>query len=387
MADSDLEKTEQPTGRRIEKARSEGQVIHSRELGSFLLLMVAAASFWLIGDWIGGKMLALFAKAFTFDAFAAKDAGLAFPRLADLAGDAFLAFLPLFALLIAAALLPPFLLNSWILSGKSLVPNFGRMNPISGIGRMFSKDSLMELAKSILKASIVGGVAAYLLLREWDSIIAMIAWPLEPAVAHALDILVFVFLVIVASISLIVVADVPFQIWQYYDRLKMTKDEVKQEMKEMDGDPMVKGRIRSLQRQAARKRMMAAVPEADVVVTNPTHFAVALSYKSGMPAPEVVAKGMGDVARKIREAAAGHGVPLLEMPPLARALYRHAEIGDQIPGALYSAVAQVLAYIYQLNQWKAKGGAYPSLPRDLEIPPEMVPPEMPASATAAGEAA
>jgi len=185
--------------------------------------------------------------------------------------------------------------------------------------------------------------------------------------------MMFCFLILVSVLALVVAIDVPFQIWQYFDKLKMTKDQVKQEMKEMQGDPQVKGRIRSLQMQAARRRMMAAVPTADIVVTNPTHYSVALSYKAGMGAPKVVAKGSGEIAFKIREIAAEHGVPLVEAPPLARALNRHVDLDHEIPAALYTAVAEVLAYVYQLSRWKQSGGDYPLPPRDLPVPPELVP--------------
>ena len=178
---------------------------------------------------------------------------------------------------------------------------------------------------------------------------------------------------LVSTLVLVVAADVPFQIWQYLDKLKMTKEEVKQEMKEMMGDPHVKGRIRSLQMEAARRRMMSAVPQANVIVTNPSHYAVALSYKTGMGAPKVVAKGMGAIALKIREIGAEHAVPVLEAPPLARALYKHADLDAEIPSALYNAVAEVLAYIYQLANWRAAGGVYPMPPKDLPVPPELVP--------------
>ena len=176
---------------------------------------------------------------------------------------------------------------------------------------------------------------------------------------------------IVMAMLLIVAVDVPFQLWQYYDKLKMSKEEVKREGREMEGDPQIKGRIRQQQREAARKRMMGAVPTADVIVTNPTHFAVALAYKSGMTAPKIVAKGAGEIALKIREIGAENGVPLLEAPPLARALYRHADIDQEIPSALYAAVAEVLAYVYQLATWRQVGGSYPMPPRELAVPPEM----------------
>ena len=177
---------------------------------------------------------------------------------------------------------------------------------------------------------------------------------------------------IVLSMLLIVALDVPFQIWQYHDKLKMSKEEVKQEGKELEGNPQIKARIRQLQREAARKRMMGAVPTADVIVTNPTHFSVALAYKSGMGAPKVLAKGMGEIALKIREIGAANGVPTLEAPPLARALYRHAELDREIPSTLYAAVAEVLAYVYQLANWRQVGGNYPMPPRAIAVPDEMV---------------
>jgi flagellar biosynthesis protein FlhB len=185
----------------------------------------------------------------------------------------------------------PFLLNAWVFSPKAMVPDIKRINPLTGIGRMFSWNSLMELLKAVLKAVIVGGVAVLLIWGEREEIFGMFNESLEAALAHAGRLFAFSFMVLVAALILVVVADVPFQIWQYYEKLKMTKDEVKREMKEMMGDPQVKGRIRSLQMQAARKRMMSAVPEADVIVTNPTHYAVALSYKSGMAAPKVSPRG------------------------------------------------------------------------------------------------
>jgi len=293
--------------------------------------------------------------------------------LAEISGDALLAFSPLLAVLLVAAILPPFFLNAWVFSPKALVPDLKRLDPISGFGRLFSWNSLMELAKAILKALLVGGVAALLVWKEREEILGLLGEPLEAGIAHAGHLVSFSFLILVATLVLVVAADVPFQLWQYFDKLKMTKEEVKQEMKEMMGDPHVKGRIRSLQMQAARKRMMAAVPTANVVVTNPTHYAVALSYRAGMGAPKVVAKGVGAVALKIREVASESAVPIMEAPPLARALYKHTEIDAEIPSALYNAVAEVLAYIYQLANWRQAGGVYPVPPRDLPVPPELVP--------------
>lgn len=371
--DSDLERTEAPTGRRIEQAREQGQVPHSRELGSFLVLIVAASTFWMMGGWFMQRSMAIVRKGFAIDPKFLHEPAQMLTRLSDISGDALLLFVPLLGLLVLAALLPPFFLNAWVFAPKVLVPDLGRLNPIAGFGRIFSWNGVMELGKAIVKALLVGGVAALLIWKERDEIFGLLAQPLDAGLAHAGHLVIFSFLLLVATLALVVAADVPFQLWHYMDKLKMSREEVKQEAKEMQGDPQVKGRIRSLQMQAARKRMMAAVPKADVIVTNPTHFAVALSYKTGMAAPKVVAKGMGGVAQKIKELGAQHAVPMLEAPPLARALYRHADLDAEIPATLYTAVAEVLAYVYQLSNWRAHGGAYPTPPRELDVPPELVP--------------
>jgi len=371
--ESDLEKTEEPTGRRLEQAREKGQVPHSRELGTFLVLITAGATFWTMGSWFMQRSMVIARKAFSFEPQHMHEPAMMVPRLLDISLDALIVFSPLLALLVLASILPPFFLNAWVFSAKALVPDLNRMNPLTGLGRMFSWNSLMELGKAVLKAILIGGVAVLLIWKERDEIFGLLGEPLEAGLAHAGNLVTFSFLILASTLVLVVAADVPFQLWQYFEKLKMTKEEVKQEMKEMMGDPHVKGRIRSLQMQAARKRMMSSVPQANVVVTNPTHFAVALAYQTGMSAPRVVAKGAGAIALKIREIAGEHAVPILEAPPLARALYKHAELDTEIPSALYNAVAEVLAYIYQLANWRQTGGIYPVPPRDLPVPPELVP--------------
>ncbi len=371
--ESDLERTEAPTPRRIEQAREQGQVPHSRELGTFLILITAASAFWMMGGWFVQRSMAIARKGFSLDATALREPDQMLVHLADIGGDALLVFSPLLALLVLAAILPPFFLNSWVFAPKALVPDLGRLNPLTGFGRMFSWNSLMELGKAVLKALLVGGVGALVLWSSRDEIFGLLAQPIGSGIGQAGRLVVFCFLMLAAALTLVVAADVPFQLWQYLDKLKMSRDQVKQEMKEMMGDPQVKGRIRSLQMQAARRRMMAAVPKADVIVTNPTHYAVALSYAAGMAAPRVVAKGTGEIALKIREIGSEHGVPLMEAPPLARALYKHVSLDAEIPAALYNAVAEVLAYVFQLSQWRAHGGNYPVPPRDLPVPAELVP--------------
>ena len=371
--ESDLERTEEPTGRRLEQAREQGQVPHSRELGTFLILIVGAASIWSMGGWFVQRSAQVARKGFSIDPVTMHEPTQMVVRLADIFGDAFLVFLPLMAVLVLAAVLPPFFLNAWVFAPKAFMPDLTRLSPLAGFGRMLSWTSLMELVKAILKASLLGLVAVLLVWRESDEIFGLLAEPIGSGLAHAGSLLSFSFLVLVSALVIVVAADVPFQLWQYFDKLKMSKEEVKQEMKEMMGNPEVKGRIRSLQMQAARKRMMASVPKADVIVTNPTHYAVALAYKDGMGAPKVIAKGMGAIAQRIKELGAEHGVPMMEAPPLARALYKHGNLDAEIPSGLYAAVAEVLAYVYQLARWRETGGVYPNMPQDLPVPPELVP--------------
>lgn len=369
--ESDLEKTEEPTGRRLEKAREEGQVPHSRELGSFFVLLVAAVAFWVLGRWMLDRLMLLLRKGLQIDYNLGHEPTLALVRLADLSLDALLICAPLLAMLVLVTLLPPFIMNAWIFSIGKLMPDFSRLDPVSGLGRIISWQGVMEMLKAVAKALLVGGVGALVIWREREEIIGLLAEPLHQAANHAGHLISYSFLLVVLTIAVIVAMDVPFQLWQHHDKLKMSREEVKQEMKESEGDPMVKGRIRSLQREAARRRMMSAVPQANVIVTNPTHYAVALSYQSGMAAPKVIAKGMGSIAQKIRQIGAENGVPLLEAPPLARSLYKHTEIDAEIPAGLYEAVASVLAYVYQLSHWKTAGGQYPVPPRDLDVPPEL----------------
>lgn len=371
--ESDLEKTEPASSRRLEKAREEGQVPRSREIGAFLILLVAASAFWSLGPWMMQRTTTIVRRGLTLEPSMARDPQFMLLRLADLSFDALLSFAPLLLALVVAALASPFVLGSWNFSAKAIAPDLTRLDPLKGLARLVSWSGLVELVKAVAKALLVGGVALWVLWKQRYDIFALFGQSVEAGLASAGHLVSYSFLMIVMTMLLIVAIDVPFQLWQYHDKLKMSKEEVKQEGKEMEGNPEVKGRIRQLQREAARKRMMGAVPTADVIVTNPTHFAVALAYKSGMGAPKVLAKGMGDIALKIREIGAQHGVPMLEAPPLARALYRHAELDREIPAALYAAVAEVLAYVFQLNNWRQVGGNYPLPPRSIAVPAELVP--------------
>jgi flagellar biosynthetic protein FlhB len=285
-----------------------------------------------------------------------------------------IAFAPLFAAVMVVAVCSPLVIGGWLMSGKAVTPNFSRLNPLKGLLNMVSMRALVELLKSIAKTLLVGGIAYLVMRSQKDAVIALALESVASGSEHLVQLLLTAFLMIVGGLGIIALIDGPYQVWHYADKLKMTRQEVIQESKESDGNPQVKGRIRSLQREMARRRMMAAVPTADVVVTNPTHYAVALKYSEGkMRAPQVVAKGADDVAAKIRELALENKVAILEAPPLARALYKHAEIGDEIPQALYTAVAEVLAYVFQLRAWGKTGGNKPVQPKELDVPPQLDP--------------
>ncbi len=372
--DSDLEKTEQPSLRRLEQAREEGQVARSRELTTYVGLMAGGAGLWLMGSSLSQQLIKLVRDSLTLDTELAFNSELLLPRLHTLSQETLLAFAPLLLIMLAAAIFSPLLLNGWLFTLKPLQPNLGKLNPMTGIGRMFSTNSLVELLKAIAKALVVGGVGAWAIWHNKDAVMLLITQPLTAAIPQLGSLMWGAFVAIMGGMLLVVAVDVPFQLYEHNKRLMMTKEEIRQEAKETEGNPEVKGRIRSMQREMARRRMMSEIPTADVVVTNPTHFSVALRYtESGMRAPVVVAKGTHLMAAKIREVAREHGVPILEAPPLARALYKHTELGDSIPEALYTAVAEVLAYIYQLRRYRKGDGEQPLEPHDLPVPPELDP--------------
>jgi flagellar biosynthesis protein FlhB len=372
--DSDLEKTEQPSQRRLEQAREKGQVARSRELSTFVVLVAGGAGLWMMGSSLSTQLVKLLHDGLTLDANLAFHSDLLLERLYTLSLETLLAFLPFLLLLLVAAAFSPLLLNGWLFSMDPLQPNFSKLNPLTGIGRIFSAHGLVELGKAIGKSLVVGGVGAWVIWHNKDAVLMLVAEPVTVAIPHLGHLMWACFAAVMGGMLLIVAVDVPFQLWDHNNKLKMTKEEVRQEARETEGDPQIKGRIRSLQREMARRRMMAEIPTADVVVTNPTHYSVALRYSDGnMKAPVVVAKGSHLLAARIREIAMEHNVPILEAPPLARALHRHAELGQTIPEALYTAVAEVLAYVYQLRRYNSVGGTRPQEPRDLPVPPELDP--------------
>jgi len=372
--DSDLERTEPASQRRIEQAREKGQVPRSRELATFAVLLAAGGGLTLMGSGLMHSMSDLMRLGLQLDRSAAFDASLMMSRLQQGSQDMLVAFVPFMLVMLVAALVAPMLLSGWLFSAEALQPDFGRLNPLKGVARMLSWHSLAELVKAIAKTVLIGGVAGWVIWHQKEALMALATQPLDVGVASVGSLAASTFLTIVGSMILLVAIDVPFQLWEHSSKMKMSREELRQEAKEMEGDPQIKARIRALQREAARRRMMAEVPKADVIVTNPTHYAVALRYQDKkMSAPQVVAKGSQLVAARIRELGLEHNIPIVQTPPLARALYRHAELGEEIPAALYTAVAEVLAYVYQLRRYRSEGGNAPQAPKNLPVPPGLDP--------------
>ncbi|WP_092524765.1 flagellar biosynthesis protein FlhB [Onishia taeanensis] len=374
MADesSDDEKTEDPTPRREQKAREDGQVARSRELATFMLLLAGVIGLWSMGSSLYNQLGTVMEQSFLFERRQALEVMPMLTHAWTLGQNALFSLLPLFLLLVFVALTAPALLGGWLISAKSLQPQLSKLNPLKGLKRLFSTQALAELAKAIAKSVLVGGVGAWFLVTHLGEFMSLMSQPVKQALANAMSLAATASGLMILTLIVAVLIDVPFQLWSHTKKLRMSKDEVKREHKESEGDPQVKGRIRSQQQAMARNRMMSKVPEADVIVTNPTHYAVALRYdQSKMAAPRVVAKGADEVAKRIRELGEEHGVPMLEAPPLARALHGHVDLDAEVPMALYTAVAEVLAWSMRLKSVREEGGELPETPHDLPVPSEL----------------
>ena len=368
--ESGQKRTDRPTPRREQEAREKGTVARSRELNTVALLVAGSAGLLLLGGGFVEMIGRVMRASFQFDRARLADASNAPMALADALLAALTALMPLFLLLMVAALLSSIALGGLHFSGEALSPKWERVSPLKGMARIFSAQSVMEMVKSLAKFLLVGAVAIWWLWHEAGNLFLLSELSVEGGLANAAHLVIWSFLVISLGTILIAAIDVPFRLWQHSRQLRMTRQEVRDEMKESDGKPEVKQQIRRLQRELAQRRMMQEVPKADVIVTNPTHFAVALRYDAGkMRAPRVVAKGADLIARHIREVGSEHRVPVFEAPPLARALFYSTELDQEIPEGLYLAVAQVLAYVMQLRD--PRPGAAPAAPGDLPIPPDL----------------
>ena len=373
MAESDgQERTEEATPRRRDQAREKGQVPRSRELASIAVLVAGAVGFMWFGEAIGRGLGEVMTRLFSLTREEVFDLSKLFDLIVSAVGNV---LFPLFTFLLfvyVAAFLGATGLGGIRFSSQAAAPKLSKMNPLNGFKRMVGKQSLVELVKSILKVLLVVGVAFFLLKASLTDFYQLSRELYPQNIIHALDILLNFILLISCSLLVVVAIDIPFQVWQHNEQLKMTKQEVKDEFKDSEGKPEVKGRIRMLQREMAQRRMMADVPQADVVITNPEHFSVALRYDSKIDsAPVVIAKGTDFLALKIREIANEHEIEIVPAPPLARALYHTTELEQQIPDGLFAAVAQVLAYIYQLKQFQKGRGRRPTLSKEAsDIPNE-----------------
>jgi flagellar biosynthesis protein FlhB len=363
MAENEQERTEQPTAKRIEKARQEGQVPRSVELNAATVLLATAAGLHFLGASIGVALLDIMRSALSIAPAEALDPGLALSAAWAELLRALIVCAPILGLTLIAALVAPLAVGGWNLSFEAVAPNFTRLDPVAGFGRFFSAKGVVELGKAFAKFLVVATIAVAVVRKQSPQLLALGTAPLPAAIAQAASLASDALLAVAGGLVLIAAVDVPWQLRQYSQKLRMTREEIRQELKESEGAPEVRMRIRRTQREIARRRMMHEVPKADVVVVNPTHFAVALRYDDGrMRAPLVVAKGTDLVAARIREIATEHAVPIFEAPPLARALYHSVEIGSEIPATLYVAVAQVLTYIYQLKAARTSGGRPPEPP-------------------------
>jgi flagellar biosynthetic protein FlhB len=371
-SESGQEKTEEATPRKQEKAREEGQIARSRELATLFVLLAGIGGLLMFGSALGQSLLGQMRYNFALPREVAFDSGLAVAHLTTTAWAAAEALLPLFILLMVAAFAGPVAMGGWLFSSKALLPKGSRINPLQGLKRMFSMHALVELLKALAKFTLLASIAVVVVISLQEELLALGLQALEPAFIDALRTTGRAVLAVSLGMVAIAGVDVPWQLFDHKRKLKMSMREVRDEMKETEGKPEVKSRIRQLQREMARRRMMEAVPKADVVITNPEHFSVALKYDpSGGGAPKVVAKGVDQVAMKIREIARVHGVQLLPAAPLARAIYYTTEIEQEIPAPLYLAVAQVLAYVFQLKAYRPGQGRRPQPPTEIDLPPEM----------------
>ncbi|HEX4327212.1 MAG TPA: flagellar biosynthesis protein FlhB [Burkholderiales bacterium] len=373
MADEQDTERELPASqKRLDEARERGQVPRSRELTTAVLLIAGATAMLMNGPGLMHESAEFLQNGLTLTRASAFDTHVAMEQAGHLAWHGILIALPVLATLFVAASCSQLAIGGWLFTTQSMAPDFNRMNPLKGLSNMFSVNGLTELLKSLAKVSLVGGAAAWVVWRDRAGLVTPLSQNPGAGFDMAGSTILKDFLFVAATLILVAVADVPLQLWRHAKGLRMSREEVKREAKETDGDPHIKGKIRQRQREAARRRMMSNVPKADVIVTNPTHYAVALAYDGDtMRAPKVVAKGADEVAARIRELGAEHGVPLLEAPPLARALYAHAELEQEIPAALFNAVAQALAYVFQLRSMT--GGRKPQAPTEILVPAELDP--------------
>jgi flagellar biosynthesis protein FlhB len=371
-SESGQDKTEDPTEKRKQDSREKGEVARSKELNTLAVMLAGAGALLVFGGALAIDLLEIMRLNFSLPREVLLNTDAMVQYLLHSGKIALIAVQPILTVLLIAAVLGPISLGGWLFAGSSLAPKFSRMNPASGLKRMFSSTALIELLKAFAKFLIVLCVALSVLSSDIDDLRRIAHEPLEQAIIHSVQLVGWSTLWIACGLLVIAAVDVPVQLYQSHKKLLMTKQEIRDEHKDQEGRPEVKQRIRQLQREMSQRRMMAAIPEADVVITNPTHYAVALKYDPEKgSAPVLLAKGSDFLALKIREIAVANEVLLLESPALARSIYYSTELEQEIPAGLYLAVAQVLAYVYQIRQHRAGKGKRPDPLKDLPIPPDL----------------
>lgn len=369
--DNSQEKTEEATPKRLEKAREDGETARSKELATMAVLLAGAGGLLMFGSALGASLADIMRDNFVIERAAIFDTREMANQLLAAAKEATWATAPLLILTLIAAVAGSIGIGGLLVSGKAIAPKLSRMDPMKGLGRMFSARSLIELVKAILKVGLVLSVAIVILNLRTEDLLSISEEPVKSAMEHVVWTMGWSFLVLACATIIIAIIDVPFQIYDHQKKLRMTKQEVKDEFKDTEGKPEVKGKIRQLQREMSQRRMMQDVPGADVVITNPTHYAVALKYdQNKMVAPIVVAKGSDEMAFKIMEVARENKVEIMRAPPLTRAVYHNTELGGEIPDGLYMAIAQVLAYVFQLRQFRKGRGDKPPVPK-FPIPSDL----------------
>jgi flagellar biosynthetic protein FlhB len=370
------EKTEEPTSKRLDDAKKKGQIARSKELNTLAITLIGGMALVGMSGSMGEGLSGIMSANLTIPRVDMFDPLAMTRRLITSLQDALLMLAPFFVVMVVVAVLSSIALGGVSFSGEAMTPKLSKMNPLKGLKRLFSMKGLVELAKAMAKFFLVGGATALVLWLTLDSFIALSGMALAPAISELVNLIGWAFVLIASTLILVAAVDVPFQLWDHKRQLKMTRQEIREEMKDTEGRPEVRGRIRQLQREMATRRMMDEVPKADVIVTNPTHYAVALRYNQlRMNAPVVVAKGSELIAANIRRVGAEHAVPVIESPALARAIYFHTELGEPIPAGLYLAVARILAYVFQLRAYVPGQGNRPSVPDELQIPDELKVPE------------
>lgn len=373
MADesSSMEKTEEPTSKRLEDARKKGQIARSRELNTFASLLGAGLALLVLGPMLLEGLQGLLIHSLRFDHARAYDNLAMGSELYSALRESMVLVLPLLGFMVFITLLSPLALGGFLFSTDQLMPKFERIDPFKGLARIFSTKGLLELFKAIAKFLLVATMVLFIFKLVLTDILSLPLQDMLPAITQSGSLLVTCFLGFSVVLLLVVAIDVPWQLWDFRQQMMMTKQEIRDEMKETEGKPEVKQAIRAKQQEIASRRMMEKVPTADVIITNPTHFAVAIKYdQDGSGAPRVVAKGKDHVAARIRELAREHGIAIFSAPPLARALFRSTELDQEIPENLFVAVAQVLAYIFQLRQAAAGARVIPHPPTNIKVPDE-----------------